>query len=231
MPTGRGTGVARGDPGRGHAGAGAALDLGTPASRSSRALRRFLRRVQRRRRDPPRLATPGRQLHRQSASLAAWTRRARADFVVEEDGHSTPTARTGPFSGLAGERRRWAGASHACHRRFDGDGVPEIVTVSGWTSPGIMSTPTTVTEARRRDSRPDGRRGRHVPAIGDVDGDGDPESARGVPGNHVVVKVLAADGTVERTMPRGRVAYGTAPASAISTGTACRRSSCRRTSR
>ncbi len=52
------------------------------------------------------------------------------------------------------------------------------------------------------------------PAIGDVDGDGDPEivlmASQGITS---FVKVLAADGTVERTMTAvGDVAYGTAPA-------------------
>src|SRR5215208_649033 len=76
-----------------------------------------------------------------------------------------------PVSGDGGQERHTPAIGD-----LDGDGVPEIVTVSGWTSPGIY------VHAYHRDGSevagfPVLMNGEvdTFPAIGDVDGDGDPE--------------------------------------------------------
>ena len=115
-----------------------------------------------------------------------------------------------PVSGDGGQERHTPAIGD-----LDGDGAPEIVTVSGWTSPGIY-----IHAYHRNGSEVAGfpvlMNGEvdTFPVIGDVDGDADPEivlvASEGITS---YVKVLAADGTVERTMSAvGDVAYGTAPA-------------------
>ncbi|HEY6151210.1 MAG TPA: VCBS repeat-containing protein, partial [Gaiellaceae bacterium] len=102
---------------------------------------------------------------------------------------------------------------------LDGDGIPEIVSASGSTTPGVYLC------AYHRDGTsvagfpvllddsygpPD-----TFPVIGDVDGDGAPEIVviTRAANNPVIVKVLSAGGAVERTMTAvGTVPYGSAPA-------------------
>jgi hypothetical protein len=136
-------------------------------------------------------------------------------FVEEEDWalhayRANGTVLPGwPVSGDGGQERHTPAIGD-----LDGDGAPEIVSVSGWTSPGIY------VHAYHRDGSEVG--GFPVlmngavdtfPVIGDVDDDGSPEIVVVATDGGPKVKVLAANGTVERTMAvTGDIAYGTAPA-------------------
>ena len=136
-------------------------------------------------------------------------------FVEEEDWalhayRANGTVLPGwPVSGDGGQERHTPAIGD-----LDGDDVPEIVTVSGWTSPGIYI------HAYHRDGSevagfPVLMNGAvdTFPAIGDVDDDGSPEIVVVVSEGGPKVKVLAANGAVERTMTLvGGIAYGTAPA-------------------
>jgi FG-GAP-like repeat len=115
-----------------------------------------------------------------------------------------------PVSGDGGQERHTPAIGD-----LDGDGAPEIVTASGWTSPGVYL------HAYHRDGSevagfPVLMNGAvdTFPVIGDVDGDGAPEIVVvASEGGGPTVRVLAANGTVERTMAVvGSIAYGTAPA-------------------
>jgi hypothetical protein len=95
---------------------------------------------------------------------------------------------------------------------LDGDGVPEIISASGSTSPGVYLF---VNHADRStvSGFPVLTTGYvdTFPVVGDVDGDGQPEivmvTASGV------VRIFAANGALKRTMQAsGDVFYGTAPA-------------------
>src|ERR1051325_6260975 len=101
---------------------------------------------------------------------------------------------------------------------LDGDGIPEIVSASGSTTPGVYlcayhrdGTPVAGFPVLLDDSYgPDDT----FPVIGDVDGDGAPVIVviTRAANNPVIVKVLSAGGAVERTMTAvGTVPYGSAP--------------------
>ena len=173
---------------------GAALDLGSPASRSSRRTSDnvFSRRVQRRRRDrfpagPARAPTTSPR----PPSLADVDGDGLDEIFIEEAGLGAawiPRERD-RSPGLAGQRRRRAGACTRLPSAIStATAMPEIVSVSGWTSPGVY------VHAYHRDGSEvagfpvlmDGEVDT-FPAIGDVDGDGAPEIVRrGLPGSHVV---------------------------------------------
>jgi hypothetical protein len=111
-----------------------------------------------------------------------------------------------PVSGDGGQERHTPAFGD-----LDGDGSLEIVTASGWTSPGVYL------HAYHRDGSevagfPILMNGAvdTFPVIGDVDGDGAPEIVVVASDG---VRVMAANGTVERTLAIvGGIAYGTAPA-------------------
>jgi FG-GAP-like repeat/PASTA domain len=113
-----------------------------------------------------------------------------------------------PVSGPGGQERHTPAIGD-----LDGDGVPEIVTASGWTTPGVYllayhvdgssvpGFPLVISQYGASDT---------FPVIGDVDGDGEPEIVV-TPGS--TVKIYSADGTVKHSMTMsGSLAYGTAPA-------------------